>query len=200
MTEEVIVSRGHSPSDANSAASGRVEAGIDEQTLDLLGLQSADRFLEVGFGRGDLLDAAADRAEVSLIAGVDASHQIAFGCASRFAPAVGRSRVLLVCGAAQALPFRSSSFTKICTVNTIYFWPDLAPMLSEFRRVLRPGGVLAVSFRSASVFGNSGLAARQTMREPAAVHSLIEAARFLEIRMVHRHDRCGMFICALAKR
>src|SRR5690606_10876458 len=49
------------------------------------------------------------------------------------------------------LPFPDSSFTKIFTVNTIYFWEDVGAVLAEFRRVLKPNGILTVAVRPKEV-------------------------------------------------
>jgi ubiquinone/menaquinone biosynthesis C-methylase UbiE len=52
---------------------------------------------------------------------------------------------------AENLPFENGSFNKIFTVNTIYFWDDPALVLSEIKRVLKPGGQFFVSIRPKSV-------------------------------------------------
>lgn len=43
-------------------------------------------------------------------------------------------------------PYPDGYFTKVCTVNTIYFWADADAVLSELRRVLATGGRLVVCF------------------------------------------------------
>jgi SAM-dependent methyltransferase len=46
----------------------------------------------------------------------------------------------------EELPFEASSFVKVCTVNTIYFWKSLDSAFAEIHRVLSPGGWLIVGF------------------------------------------------------
>ena len=41
---------------------------------------------------------------------------------------------------------RFSTFTKICSVNTIYFWLDLPSTARKILRLLVPGGMLVLSF------------------------------------------------------
>jgi ubiquinone/menaquinone biosynthesis C-methylase UbiE len=48
-------------------------------------------------------------------------------------------------GNAMALPFADESFDAVTAVETLYFWPDPLLGLTECRRVLRPGGWLAVT-------------------------------------------------------
>lgn len=43
-------------------------------------------------------------------------------------------------------PFEASSFDKIFTVNTLYFWDNPMAQAIEFLRVLKPGGRFCVAF------------------------------------------------------
>lgn len=46
------------------------------------------------------------------------------------------------------LPYAASTFDRVFSVNTIYFWKDPARMLREIARVLRTGGICCLSFAS----------------------------------------------------
>ncbi|MFZ7127356.1 MAG: class I SAM-dependent methyltransferase [Desulfobacterales bacterium] len=54
--------------------------------------------------------------------------------------------ILVVQGAAEALPFPNHSFDYALSVTTICFVDDAAAMLSEAYRVLKPGGRLVTGF------------------------------------------------------
>ena len=112
-------------------------------TLDELALQPADDLLEIGFGGGALLAAAA-KATSGRVAGVDTSEAMVANARRRFG-----SRVEAVCAAADRLPFAAASFDKAAAVNTIYFWADAEAGVVELARVLRPGGRLAISLEPA---------------------------------------------------
>jgi len=45
-----------------------------------------------------------------------------------------------------AIPFPDSSFEKIFTVNTIYFWTNPVFLLSELYRVLKTNGILNITY------------------------------------------------------
>jgi len=61
-----------------------------------------------------------------------------------FAGEVAAGQVELVEGALPSLPFADDAFDAIITANTIYFWPDTEAGMRELRRVLAPGGRLAI--------------------------------------------------------
>lgn len=42
-------------------------------------------------------------------------------------------------------------FDKILSIHTLYFWPDPARAVAELRRVLKPGGLLALTFSPGKV-------------------------------------------------
>ena len=47
---------------------------------------------------------------------------------------------------AKKTPFAQNTFNKILTVNTIYFWENPEEFIKEIYRILKPGGLLAISF------------------------------------------------------
>ena len=65
--------------------------------------------------------------------------------ARRNAQMVKAGRVALAQGTMTALPFADSSFDKIMTIHTFYFWPEPVWVLQELSRVLKPGGRLIIT-------------------------------------------------------
>ena len=53
----------------------------------------------------------------------------------------------IVEGNVTSMPFDDASFDKICTMHTIYFWPDPTAGLNKILRVLKPGGQLVIGIR-----------------------------------------------------
>jgi ubiquinone/menaquinone biosynthesis C-methylase UbiE len=58
------------------------------------------------------------------------------------------ARVDIVLAGVESLPFADDSFDKVLCVHVLYFWKDLDVSLREIVRVLKPGGRLALLFRT----------------------------------------------------
>jgi SAM-dependent methyltransferase len=113
--------------------------------LAALALAPADRLLDVGCGGGLLLrDAAATGAAVT---GLDHSDEMV-ALARERAPAA-----TVVAGSAERLPFPDGAFTAVAMVVVFFFLPEPVAALGECRRVLVPGGRLAVYTTAPSLRG-----------------------------------------------
>jgi arsenite methyltransferase len=177
----------------------RSSAAINQRTLASLALEPGDRVLEIGFGSGELIAHVEPFVPQGCVAGVDFSPDMVAACEKRFAPLVRAGRVELRCAMAEELPYADGRFTKACTVNTVYFWPDPSVPLGELWRVLDDGGRLVVGFSIPAAirrlpFTRHGF----TLYEPDQMSGLLEAAGFGDVRMVPGSGRRGDFMCAIA--
>jgi SAM-dependent methyltransferase len=104
--------------------------------LRALDLRAGDHLLEIGCGGGLLLrDALRTRARAT---GLDHSEEMVRLARER---APGADVVL---AGAEALPFEAGAFTAVAMSVVFFFFDEPAAVLRECRRVLRPGGRLAV--------------------------------------------------------
>jgi SAM-dependent methyltransferase len=112
--------------------------------LELLGVRSSDRVLEIGFGGGvtlaPLLESSAH------VTGIDRSQDVVEWAKARFRAVVDAGRAEFRTGAIETLPLKSDQFHKACSVNTVYFWSSLPEGARELKRVLRHDGRLALGF------------------------------------------------------
>jgi len=149
---------------ANRRAAARV--------IGLLDVQPGDRVLEIGFGPGVALGALAERASPGTVAGIDPSREMVAQASARNAAAMRAGRVALRQGSADNLPFAGNSFDEVVAINSVQVWPDPVAGLREVRRVLKPGGRLALGFTPYAAQSN------------AAVTAAIAAAGFGSPRVV----------------
>jgi ubiquinone/menaquinone biosynthesis C-methylase UbiE len=179
----------------------RSNRAINQLTMRSLALQPTDRVLEVGFGSGDLIAHMAPVVSEGSVAGVDISPDMVAVGARRLAPLVSAGRAEFRCASAEALPYEEGRFTRACTVNTVYFWPEPEVALGEFSRVLAPDGRLVVSFSPAEAMRKMPRRVTGhgfTFYEPDKMRRLLEDAGFGGIEMIPGHGPRGDFLCAVA--
>jgi arsenite methyltransferase len=178
----------------------RSSAAINQLTMRSLALEPADRVLEVGFGSGDLIAHLAPVVREGHVAGVDFSPDMVSVATKRLAPLVTTGRVELRCASADHLPFADEEFTKACTVNTVYFWPEPALAMKGLSRVLSAGGRLVIGFSPAAAMRKMPRRLTEhgfTLYEPEDMHRLFENAGFGSIEMAPGHGPRGDFLCAI---
>jgi ubiquinone/menaquinone biosynthesis C-methylase UbiE len=151
---------------------------------DLLGIRPHDRVLEVGFGPGVGIELLARSASGGYVAGVDPSAEMLEQAAARNVKAIESGRVDLRSGSVESLPFDDHTFTKALAINSMQVWPDAVAGLREMRRVMTPGGSIALGFTPYS--GQS----------KDRVPEMLTAAGFTEVHLVEAAEG----FCALAIR
>lgn len=177
----------------------RVNRRVNAMALERLALSPDDRFLDVGFGGGLLLQAAIDR-QVR-VDGIEISQPMLERARRRFRAAIAAGRLALHDASVSDMPFPDGTFTKVVTINTMHFWPEPAAGLREIARVLRPGGrfVLAVrpkEYIERIAFTDHGFA----VFEDDELHALLGGAGLRDIRIEHCADaEMGIVIVTAAK-
>ena len=124
----------------------KANASMNQLTLKQLAISPSDSILEIGFGGGDLLEQIQRSGPPAFLAGLDISPDMVRLASLRLQRLDGNFEAR--CGDIEAIPYNAGQFTKLCTVNTIYFWRNPAVALAECRRVLRLGGQVLICFNS----------------------------------------------------
>jgi ubiquinone/menaquinone biosynthesis C-methylase UbiE len=110
-----------------------------DATEALLALSGSDKVLDVGFGNGWLLERISKRYGCELY-GIDTSPDSLSFATKRNRRYIQEGRMSLSLADALSTGFADTAFSKVYTVNTVYFWDDLDKGLAEMYRILKPGG------------------------------------------------------------
>ena len=157
-------------------------AKLNSYAVRQLELAPSDRVLEVGFGGGVTLPSLL--AGAAFVGGVDRSSDMVRRAKAIFSEAVSAGRTDFREGTVEEIPFEASSFEKVCTVNTIYFWSSLDAGFAEIRRVLLPGGRVVVGFVPKERMDSMGMPADIfTSRSPEDVVAALRKAGFSDVRI-----------------
>jgi ubiquinone/menaquinone biosynthesis C-methylase UbiE len=121
---------------ARLAAQAALTFDEELRILRELGLAERDPLVDIGCGTGEVTGRLHAACPGLRVAGVDASLTLLAHARSRGIPLAG--------GWAGRLPLRSGSTGSVLLRYIVQHLPSPDPVLAEARRVLRPGGLLAV--------------------------------------------------------
>ncbi|WP_329048484.1 class I SAM-dependent methyltransferase [Amycolatopsis sp. NBC_01488] len=178
-----MIGQFHHPHGIGGRVAGRVMAHRSSNrrrnvwVVSLLDVQPEDRVLEVGFGPGIALGELAARATRGRVYGVDHSAVMVERASRRTRAAA--DRIELVHASVVHLPSFGEPLDAVLAVNNAGFWPDPPERLRELRRLLRPGGRIALASQPRCPGADRGTTARAA-RE---LQDLLTQAGFTELRV-----------------
>lgn len=120
------------------------------RAIEALDIDASDHILDVGCGPGRSLAEMAALAPKGRIIGLDPSPLMVKIARSKTRALFAEHRLDVVVGSVARLPFADASFDRILCVHVVYFWHDLPMAFRELARVLKPGGRLALLFRTSA--------------------------------------------------
>lgn len=173
-------------------------ARMNSFALEVADPKPDDSVLEIGFG-GKTMPTLLNKA--GFVAGVDRSPDVIRLAKAKYLQAINAGRARFLEGQVERLPFGDASFTKVLTVNTVYFWRSLDEGLSEIRRVLKPTGRAMIGFLPRVHMQKMGMPNDLfTLRSLEEVFSALNRCGFHEVE-VQRPDastKWNVIVAALA--
>lgn len=158
-----------------AAGMNRGNRAFNARAIERLDVRPGSRVLDLGFGGGLTFAPLWERG--ATVVGVDRAKDMVARAKDRHRADVDAGRLELHAGEVQALPLADGAVDRALTVNTVYFWPDLAPGLRELHRVLGPGGRVVIGIRDGSVMTKVDPAVF-TLRPPQEIAAALTEAGF----------------------
>lgn len=119
-----------------------------EYTIEALSIKEGDRILEIGFGNGAHIKDILDKDKGVHLTGIEIAETMIGEATSRYSKEIENKQVEIHLASSENIPFAENSFDKVLAANTLYFWENPHLHLKQVYKVLKPGGVFCLSYRS----------------------------------------------------
>lgn len=164
-----------------------------EWTISLLNIQPTSRLFEIGFGGGVAAQLASQQASQGFVAGMDHSDTMVRIASKRNARSIKAKRMELFQGDAGTVSYPEESFDIVYSLHSIYFWAEPVECLKGFWRVLRPGGLLAITIQPKNRWRQDQLETPgMTFFFGDQIVEMFETAGYQDIRMESYSDSKGI--------
>ncbi|XP_036390218.1 uncharacterized methyltransferase YdaC [Megalops cyprinoides] len=169
---------------------------LEENAVRLCAIQPDDTVLEVGYGPGLGLEAAAPliSGPRGKLIGVDYSEYMYKVASKRMKDHISSGKVTLHHGNVVAMPLPDGSVDKVFHCNCYYFWPELRAGTSEIHRVMKPGGLMVttLTLHRVAYLASKGVMPGENWRPEAFIEALL-ATGFTDIRLEDKADKGTTF-------
>jgi ubiquinone/menaquinone biosynthesis C-methylase UbiE len=177
----------------------RRNAALNDTVFDLLALRPTDRVLDIGFGGGYLFNRMMTVVTDGLIAGVDVSSAMVVYTEKRYQKAIDAGKLEFKCAAVELLPYPAKYFTKVCSVNSIFYWQNTEQGIREIKRVLEPGGKIVLCFTGKASIETKAFAKYIQLFKADEVEQILDKSGFQDIKPMHFSDHYRQYICITAR-
>ena len=175
-------------------------AAINDFMKELLSLQATDHVLEIGFGTGKLITAMAKLVKRGLIEGIDLSNTMVALAEKKNRKYIAEGKVIIRQGDFEVADYSDNSFDKICSANTIYFWPHPDNYIKKILRILNSGGKLILAFEDKAQMERRSLSANVfRIYSRDKIEDLLRRNGFSKnINVISREVKSMIYHCAVA--
>ncbi len=119
---------------------------LNKMANETIAIKNYDNVLDIGCGTGILIKKMAGQISDGYIEGVDFSSAMVSIARKKNKKSINKGKVSIIEGDINTLPLQNGRFDKVCTVNTIYFWPNPEITAKKIFKILKPGGFIVIAF------------------------------------------------------
>ncbi len=173
-----------------SSLLNRVNHTSNRAVFNALTIPENSRVLEIGFGGAELLVRIARDTDCLQVHGVEKSGAMLVR-ARKIVQSDNqlKDRVTLHHGDLAGLSQLTDLFDCWCSVNTVYFWPELESGANQIASVTRPGGQIVLGFGTGEKLAQNGYAGQGfKFYSPDRINQAMAEAG-LQLEKEHRMDR-----------
>lgn len=172
---------------------------LNQFTLDCLQLRPNNRVLDIGFGPGKWLGEIAKQVPNGAVEGVDFSAEMVKQATAANREWIDGGRVRLYQGDCRDLPCEDHRFDNVFSVNTLYFWQPATAYLMEIYRVLKPGGTVALGFKSGEQIRQLKLSESVfAIYSCQQIIAMLTDVGFCDVRICEQTEKPFTLFCAIA--
>jgi ubiquinone/menaquinone biosynthesis C-methylase UbiE len=117
----------------------RQNRAMYDETIRLLSLDNKESVLDIGCGNGYVMNMIAKQYDC-ILTGIDISDSIVKAAVHRNRQFVKAGKMAFHCQNTSAMAFDNESFSRVYSINTVYFWDNLIVVMEEINRILKPNG------------------------------------------------------------
>lgn len=172
---------------------------LNDLMRESLALKESDHVLEIGCGTGRLMNEMARLAPRGLIEGIDLSGTMVDMATRRNKRHIAGGRVKIILGDFDRVELSDGDFDRVCSANTVYFWPDARYTVQKIHRILKPGGMLALGFEDKAKLARRALdASLFRICDENDLARLLEDVRFSDVVIVSKKTSSSIVHCVVA--
>jgi ubiquinone/menaquinone biosynthesis C-methylase UbiE len=113
---------------------------------ELLSVQKDEYILDMGCGTGKLVYAMASQTSGGYFEGIDFSEIMISIAQRRNKKSIKTGKVKILKGNFDEIPLQNDYYDKVCSINTIYFWPKPEYTAQKIADIIKPGGFFLAGF------------------------------------------------------
>lgn len=163
-------------------------------TISLLNIKPDDRILEIGFGPGVAIEQISKIITNGFVAGIDHSKVMVSQARKRNREGIHQGKVEIMPGSAADIPHFGQPFDKIFAINAFQFWNGPDEILKKLRKLLKPGGIIALTLQPRLKKATDEGATK--IGEEIVKH--LEKAGYSKVRLETKKMKPVSAVCAIA--